>query len=73
MKALFETIGPVLRIYLHYDRAGRSNGVAEITYERGEDARIAQERFHNMPLDGLPMQIDMQTAPLRSDYDMALD
>lgn len=73
LKALFEEIGPVLRVYMHYDRAGRSNGVAEVTFARMEDARVAQERYHNMPLDGYPMQIETQTAPLRSEYDMALD
>lgn len=66
LRALFESIGPVIRIYMHYDRAGRSNGKAEVTFERGDDARVALERFHQMPLDGLPMHIEMQTGPLQS-------
>lgn len=74
LKSLFETVGPVQRVYMHYDRAGRSHGKAEISFARMDDARVAQERFHNVPLDGIPMQIELQTAPLRAEYnDMVVD
>jgi THO complex subunit 4 len=60
LKELFESIGPVTKASIDYDRAGRSNGTATVYFKRYEDAYSARERFQNVPLDGKPMQIELQ-------------
>ncbi|EHL02625.1 putative mRNA export protein mlo3 [Glarea lozoyensis 74030] len=42
---LFNRIGPVLKLSLVYDRAGRSEGVAYVTYESPADAKRAIREF----------------------------
>jgi THO complex subunit 4 len=42
---LFDRIGPVLNVELTYDRAGRSNGVAFVTYQSAQDAKKAIREF----------------------------
>lgn len=66
IRELFTQIGPVTAVKLQYDRAGRSNGVAQVTYVHRRDALLAMDRFHHVPLDGYPMQIDMATASARN-------
>jgi RNA recognition motif-containing protein len=56
---LFAQVGPVKNVWVNYDRAGRSNGSAEITFYNQRDAMLAHDRFHHMPLDGYPMQIEI--------------
>ena len=60
LRELFESIGPVSKATIDYDRAGRSNGTATVFFKRHEDAYSARERFQNVPLDGKPMQIELQ-------------
>lgn len=64
IRELFSQVGPIDSVRLQYDRAGRSNGVAQVTYAHRRDARLAIDRFHHVPLDGYPMQIDMAPAPI---------
>lgn len=42
---MFNRIGPVEKLSLQYDRSGRSEGVAYVTYERASDAREAIKEF----------------------------
>jgi THO complex subunit 4 len=42
---LFNRIGPVLKTSLTYDRAGRSEGIAYVTYESALDAKQAIREF----------------------------
>lgn len=42
---LFARIGPVSKLTLRYDRAGRSEGTAYVTYESKEDAEEAVRQF----------------------------
>lgn len=42
---LFNRIGPVLKLSLTYDRAGRSEGIAYVTYESPQDAKKAIREF----------------------------
>ena len=64
IRELFSQVGPIASVKLQYDRAGRSSGVAQVTYAHRRDALLAIDRFHHVPLDGYPMQIDM--APLQT-------
>lgn len=45
MQGLFSRIGPVLKLDIKYDRAGRSTGTVFVTYEAFEDAQEAVREF----------------------------
>lgn len=49
---------------MFYDRAGRSEGRAEVSFEGRLEAQMAQDTFQNVPLDGMPMRIEL--TPLHS-------
>ncbi|KAI0161124.1 RNA-binding domain-containing protein [Hypoxylon sp. FL1284] len=49
---LFKQIGAVRKLELVYDRAGRSEGIAFVTYEQEEDAREAVVQFHEANAKG---------------------
>lgn len=53
-KGLFRSIGPVSRLELRYDRAGRSEGVAFVTYESHRDALDAIREFDGANAAGKP-------------------
>ncbi|RHZ69007.1 hypothetical protein Glove_291g31 [Diversispora epigaea] len=54
---LFSECGPVKKVYLHYDRAGRSTGVADVTFENSHDAETALRRYNGKTLEGHQMKI----------------
>lgn len=56
---LFDRVAAVKDVKMHYDRAGRSNGTAHVFFARRRDALLAADRFHHVPLDGYPMQIEL--------------
>lgn len=45
-------MGPVRKAYLHFDRSGRSTGIAEVTFENPADAERALKKYNNVELDG---------------------
>lgn len=49
---LFSRIGRVSKLQLRYDRAGRSDGVAFVIYERKEDATEAIRQFDGANANG---------------------
>lgn len=51
---LFNRIGPVQKLTLTYDRAGRSEGIAYITYESHSDAKRAIREFDGANAKGRP-------------------
>lgn len=54
---LFERQGIVTKLELQYDRAGRSEGTAFVTYEREEDARRAVAEFDGANANGQPIRL----------------
>jgi THO complex subunit 4 len=54
---LFTRIGPISRVSMKYDRAGRSEGVAFVTYNHVEDARRAIREFDGANAKGQPIRI----------------
>lgn len=44
---------------VHYARSGRSQGIAEVIFQRASDAENAQRRYNNVQLDGQPMHIEL--------------
>ncbi|KAI1430309.1 hypothetical protein F5Y12DRAFT_723129 [Xylaria sp. FL1777] len=65
LEGLFSKIGPVARLELLYDRAGRSEGVAFVTYESRDDALDAIREFNGANAKGQPIRITIQTPVLR--------
>lgn len=59
---LFSRIGPVTNVELVYDRAGRSDGIAFVTYEDREDARTAVREFDGANAKGQPIRLSIVAA-----------
>ncbi|EXJ80528.1 hypothetical protein A1O1_08674 [Capronia coronata CBS 617.96] len=62
---LFTRIAPVLDAKLRYDRAGRSEGVAFVTYQHVADARTAIREFDGANAKGQPIRITLLPLPRR--------
>ncbi|KAI3332196.1 RNA-binding domain-containing protein [Xylariaceae sp. AK1471] len=72
LEGLFSKIGPVLKLELIYDRAGRSEGVAFVTYESRDDASDAIREFNGANAKGQPIRMTiMSSAPRRNPFDNA--
>jgi THO complex subunit 4 len=59
LQDLFERIAPVLTISLRYDRAGRSDGTAFVTYANVADARAAIRDFDGANAKGQPIRLTL--------------
>lgn len=59
LQELFSRIGPVLSLSLVYDRAGRSEGVAFVTYKRVVDAHSAIREFDGANAKGQPIHMSL--------------
>jgi len=49
---------------VNYDKNGKCNGTATITFVRKGDAMAAIKEYNGVPLDGQPMQLDIVGAPI---------
>ncbi|KAJ6446291.1 RNA binding protein [Purpureocillium lavendulum] len=67
---LFTRIGPVTRLQLLYDRAGRSEGTAYVTYEHRDDAQDAIRQFDGANANGQPIRLTL--LPSRNPFDTAV-
>lgn len=56
VKELFKRIGPVVKLQLKYDRAGRSEGTAFVTYETKQDAAEAIRQFDGANANGTALE-----------------
>ncbi|KAF9893991.1 hypothetical protein FE257_008962 [Aspergillus nanangensis] len=56
---LFNRIGPISNLSLVYDRAGRSEGLAFVTYTRTSDARTAISEFDGANAKGQPIRLTL--------------
>ncbi|PYH95334.1 RNA-binding domain-containing protein [Aspergillus ellipticus CBS 707.79] len=59
LEDLFTRIGPINNVSLVYDRAGRSEGVAFVTYSRISDARAAISEFDGANAKGQPIRLTL--------------
>ncbi|KIX94238.1 uncharacterized protein Z520_09948 [Fonsecaea multimorphosa CBS 102226] len=62
---LFGRIAPVKEARLRYDRAGRSEGIAFVTYDRVADARAAIREFDGANAKGQPIHLTLLPLPRR--------
>ncbi|KAG5926414.1 hypothetical protein E4U42_003331 [Claviceps africana] len=67
---LFQRIGPVSKLNLRYDRAGRSEGTAYVTYQRKQDAEEAVRQFDGANANGQPIRLRL--LPSRNPFDNAV-
>ncbi|KAJ5461638.1 uncharacterized protein N7458_003190 [Penicillium daleae] len=59
LEDLFGRIGPVTALSLVYDRAGRSEGVAYVTYQRLGDAHESIREFDGANAKGQPIRLSL--------------
>ncbi|KAK4111811.1 RNA-binding domain-containing protein [Canariomyces notabilis] len=59
LEGLFNRIGPVLKVDMKYDRAGRSEGTAFVTYESHRDAAQAIKEFDGANAAGQPIRMTL--------------
>ncbi|KAF8429167.1 RNA binding protein [Tirmania nivea] len=59
LTSLFNRIAPTVSVQLKYDRAGRSEGIAYVTYERERDARRAIDEFDGANAHGQPIRLSI--------------
>lgn len=72
---LFRRIGPVTKLQLRYDRAGRSEGTAYVSYENREDALEAVKQFDGANANGQPIRLQLLSGrggPSRNPFDSAV-
>ncbi|TLD13141.1 uncharacterized protein PgNI_03081 [Pyricularia grisea] len=59
LQGLFSRIGPIISLELLYDRSGRSEGVAYVTYESHKDATLAVKEFDGANAAGQPIRLSI--------------
>ncbi|KAH7329297.1 hypothetical protein B0I35DRAFT_419892 [Stachybotrys elegans] len=72
LEELFWRIGRVSRLQLQYDRAGRSEGTAYVTYERRDDAQEAIRQFDGANANGQPIKLTLLNSSSRNPFDTAV-
>ncbi|KAK3300950.1 uncharacterized protein B0H64DRAFT_470951 [Chaetomium fimeti] len=59
LEGLFSRIGPLVSLDMKYDRAGRSEGTAFVTYESHRDAAQAIQEFDGANAAGQPIRLTL--------------
>ncbi|KAK4145488.1 uncharacterized protein C8A04DRAFT_35757 [Dichotomopilus funicola] len=59
LEGLFSRIGPLISLEIKYDRAGRSEGTAFVTYEHPRDATQAIREFDGANAAGQPIRLTL--------------
>ncbi|KAK4681779.1 hypothetical protein QC764_110450 [Podospora pseudoanserina] len=74
LEGLFSSIGPLVKLEMKYDRAGRSEGTAFVTYQSSHDAAQAIKEFDGANAAGQPIRLTMMpTGPRRNPFDTAIN
>jgi len=59
LTALFENSGGLVKAKVHYDKSGRSNGVATVEFSSYEEAQAVVEEFGGVELDGKILEVSL--------------
>lgn len=62
LKTVFEPFGPIERIDMQLDEAGRSKGFAFVHYANGMDGTKAMSRLNGLELAGKPLKVRSMVA-----------
>ncbi|KAN0048122.1 hypothetical protein ACTA71_002517 [Dictyostelium dimigraforme] len=57
LKVLFDSLGDIKQIKIHYDLSGRSDGTGYVIYSRHNDAMAALKKYNGAQLDGRTLKI----------------
>ncbi|KAN0041786.1 hypothetical protein ACTFIV_004336 [Dictyostelium citrinum] len=57
LKVLFDSMGDIKQIKIHYDNSGRSDGSGYVIFSRHNDAMAALKKFNGAQLDGRTLKI----------------
>ncbi|KAN0000989.1 hypothetical protein ACTFIZ_001449 [Dictyostelium cf. discoideum] len=57
LKVLFDSLGEIKQIKIHYDHSGRSDGTGYVIYSRHNDAMAALKKYNGAQLDGRTLKI----------------
>ncbi|KAK3310558.1 uncharacterized protein B0T15DRAFT_41928 [Chaetomium strumarium] len=73
LEGLFTRIGPIVKLDMKYDRAGRSEGTAFVTYESHRDAVQAIKEFDGANAAGQPIRLTLLPGgPRRNPFETAV-
>ncbi|KAK0632269.1 hypothetical protein B0T14DRAFT_503732 [Immersiella caudata] len=73
LEGLFEKIGPIIKLEMKYDRAGRSEGTAYVIYESHNDAKDAIREYDGANAAGQPIRLTLlPSGPRRNPFDTAV-
>jgi len=66
LKRFLNPIGEIERISIHYDRTGRSKGVADVTFSRQSDAEKCIREFNGKTLENRDLKIFFLSSNIQS-------
>lgn len=64
VKELFSEFGALKKSTVNYDSSGRSQGTADVIFQKREHAVKAHRTYNGVPLDGRPMKIEIAVEKL---------
>lgn len=59
MQELFGEFGKLLKVNMHFNQKGKSQGTCEVVFARKQDAAKAMKKYNGVPLDGRKMSISI--------------
>lgn len=73
LRQLFSTVGEIKKAEIVYDRSGRSKGIARVWFARRSDAGKAIKQYDGRTLDGLAMEISLDSNVRKGLFGTALE
>jgi len=61
LEELFESVGPVQRCWVNYDKTDRSKGTGGVIFEDHQDAVRAIEQYNGRLIEGQPLHLEFRS------------